>query len=64
LVIGGQNGALGMKWFWPALMVAVFLVVDHIYADGRGADELFSLVRRLGLLIVHWSDDLLRPLRR
>jgi hypothetical protein len=24
-----------MKWFWPALMVAVFLIVDHLYADGK-----------------------------
>jgi hypothetical protein len=53
-----------MKWFWPALAIAVFLFVDRVYADGRGADELFSIVRWVGLSIVHWSDDLLRPLRR
>jgi hypothetical protein len=53
-----------MKWFWPALAIAVFFILDSLYADGRGADALLGLVRTIGLSIVHWSDDLLRPLRR
>ncbi len=61
--LGGQIGALSMKWFLPALAVVVFLVGDRVYADGRGADELFSIVRRVGSSIAHWSDELLRPLR-
>jgi hypothetical protein len=61
--VGGQTDAFCMKWFWPALAIAIFLFVDHVYTDGRGADELFSIVRRVGLSIVQWSDDLLRPLR-
>jgi hypothetical protein len=52
-----------MKWFWPAVAIAIFLFVDHVYTDGRGADELFSIIRRVGSSIAHWSDDLLRPLR-
>jgi hypothetical protein len=53
-----------MKWFWPALAIAVFLIVDRVYADGRGADELFSIVQWVGSSVRHWSDDLLRPLGR
>jgi hypothetical protein len=53
-----------MKWFWAALAVAIFLIIDHAYADGRAADELFSVVQWVGMSISHWSDDLLRPLRR
>jgi hypothetical protein len=60
----GQIGAFRMKWFWPALMVIVFLIVDHIYTGGRAADEFFGIFRSIGLSIVHWSDDLLGPLRR
>jgi hypothetical protein len=60
----GQTCAFRMKFFWIGTAVAIFLILDHVYADGRGADELFSVVRRLGLSIAHWSDDVLRPLRR
>ena len=62
--LGGQIGALSMKWFWPALAIAAFLIVDRVYADGRGADELFSIVQWVGSSVRHWSDDLLRPLGR
>jgi hypothetical protein len=47
-----------MSWFWIALALTIFLFVDHGYADARGADGW------VGLSIRHWSDDLLRPLRR
>jgi hypothetical protein len=60
----GQIGTFRMKWFWPALVVIVFLIVDLIYSGGRAADEFFGIFRSIGLSIVHWSDDLLRPLRR
>jgi hypothetical protein len=61
----GQTGAIRMRFFWVAVAaVTIWLFVDHIYADGRGADELFSIVRELVLSIRHWSDDLLQPLRR
>jgi hypothetical protein len=58
------DGAFRMKFFWIAVAVMIFVIVDRDYVDGRGADELFSIVRRLGLSISQWSDDLLRPLRR
>jgi hypothetical protein len=64
LALGGQIGALGMKWFWPAVAIVSFLIVDHFHTGGRGADELLSVVRWVGSSIVNWSDDLLRPLRR
>ena len=58
------DGAFRMKLFWIAVAVTIFVIFDHVYVDGRGADELVSIVRRLGLSISQWSDDLLRPLRR
>jgi hypothetical protein len=53
-----------MRLFWIALALIIFLFVDHVYNDGRGADGLFSIVEWVGSSIRHWSDDLLRPLRR
>jgi hypothetical protein len=64
-LLGGRaTGDFRMKWFWIALALAIFLLVDHVYADGRGAGELYSIVEWVGTSIRHWSDDLLRPLRR
>jgi hypothetical protein len=58
------TGDFRMRLFWIALALIIFLFVDHVYADGRGADGLFSIVEWVGSSIRHWSDDLLRPLRR
>jgi hypothetical protein len=62
--LDAAHGMTSMKWFWPGLAIAVFLIVDRVYADGRGADELFSILQWVGSSIRHWSDDLLRPLGR
>jgi hypothetical protein len=47
-----------------ALAIVVLFAVDRAYMDGQNADQLMSLVRRLGGFINREVDDLLRPLRR
>jgi hypothetical protein len=53
-----------MRLFWAALAIVILFAIDRAYMDGQTAAAVMSLAHWVGDHIIHWTDDLLRPLRR